>query len=487
MRCAISLLLCTGKLRTSSSLFTSITTPNVAYISNPRHFSFTPISSHMSSQASSTSSLSAPAAAAATAEPQQQQYFRKDGTPIVQCHPDQYESLFADKVATLKGLIGWEGPVDQFDSPRSHFRMRANFNIWHDTPKDKFNPKGAFFAMYDDAIPRVPSEIKDFPRGTHRMNELMEAIRSAFEEFPVLFKFAFEIRFVTTQTSDAVIVICYKKPMPAEWKVAAEEVATRLKIKIIGRARKVKEVAGGSENILEVYKVDGAEYKMLQTEGAFSQPNAKVCEKMLTWATEVTCDSGSADLCELYCGGGTFTAALAKNFRRVLATEMSSASVKLAHETFAMNGIENIKIARLSSEEFSEAYFSGRSFRRLEEAGINIKDYNISTVLVDPPRAGCDAETCKMMCDFDRIVYISCNPVTLARDLKILTTTHDIVRVAAFDQFPYTHHLEGGVYLVKKPVDGTGTGTAASTVTTIAAVATSAEDEDGPDNKKQRV
>ncbi len=47
-------------------------------------------------------------------------------------------------------------------------------------------------------------------------------------------------------------------------------------------------------------------------------------------------------------------------------------------------------------------------------------------------------------------MYVSCNPVTLARDLDVLATTHSVLRVAAFDQFPYTHHLESGVVLVKK-------------------------------------
>lgn len=55
-----------------------------------------------------------------------------------------------------------------------------------------------------------------------------------------------------------------------------------------------------------------------------------------------------------------------------------------------------------------------------------------------------------MISIFDKIIYISCNPETLARDVKKLLVTHEIIKVAAFDQFPYTHHLESGVFLVKK-------------------------------------
>lgn len=70
-------------------------------------------------------------------------------------------------------------------------------------------------------------------------------------------------------------------------------------------------------------------------------------------------------------------------------------------------------------------------------------------------RAGLDLKTCELITKFDKIVYISCNPETLARDLNIITKTHKIVRAAAFDQFPYTHHLECGIYLVKKDIDDT--------------------------------
>lgn len=209
----------------------------------------------------------------------------------------------------------------------------------------------------------------------------------------------------------------------------------------------------GDETIEEIYTVHGRELKYYQTEGAFSQPNAKVCENMLEWACSVTADSNGRDLLELYCGGGTFTAALATNFKKVLATEISKASVELALRTFKANKVDNIKVVRLSSEEFSEAFEGNRVFSRLEENGIKFADYDFSTVLVDPPRAGLDAATCVLLCRFDKIVYISCNPETLARDVAVMSATHTLERVAAFDQFPYTHHLEGGVLLIKKVVN----------------------------------
>jgi tRNA (uracil-5-)-methyltransferase len=74
----------------------------------------------------------------------------------------------------------------------------------------------------------------------------------------------------------------------------------------------------------------------------------------------------------------------------------------------------------------------------------------LNTVFVDPPRAGLDEHTEKMVAAFDSIIYISCNPETLAANLAHICQTHNISRFAMFDQFPYTHHMECGVFLERK-------------------------------------
>lgn len=152
-----------------------------------------------------------------------------------------------------------------------------------------------------------------------------------------LFDSLFEVRFVTTLSQQAVIVLLYKRPLSPGWQSAAEAASIRLNAKIVGRSRKVKQVAGGEETVVETLLVHGREFKYLQTEGAFSQPNAVVCQKMIEWALDRTAGSAERgeDLLELYCGGGTFTVALAQNFRNVLATEISKASVALAQVSYS--------------------------------------------------------------------------------------------------------------------------------------------------------
>ena len=101
----------------------------------------------------------------------------------------------------------------------------------------------------------------------------------------------------------------------------------------------------------------------------------------------------------------------------------------------------------MSAEEFVQGLQEIRTFNRLKD--VNLKDYNFDTIFMDPPRSGLDDTTRALAKDFEQIIYISCNPETLYRDLIELTKTHEIVKFALFDQFAYTNHIESGVILKK--------------------------------------
>ncbi|TMP74045.1 tRNA (uridine(54)-C5)-methyltransferase TrmA, partial [Pseudoalteromonas ruthenica] len=108
-------------------------------------------------------------------------------------------------------------------------------------------------------------------------------------------------------------------------------------------------------------------------------------------------------------------------------------SVHSAQFNIAANKVDNLDILRMSSEEFTQAMKGERSFSRLN--GIDLKAYNCQTILVDPPRAGMDELTCRLVANYDNVIYISCNPDTLERDLDLLCETHKVSRIAIFDQF----------------------------------------------------
>ena len=222
--------------------------------------------------------------------------------------------------------------------------------------------------------------------------------------------------------------------------------AQNINVHLIGRATKTK-IMLDQDYIDERLPVAGKEMVYRQVENSFTQPNAAMNVQMLEWALKAT-EGSKGDLLELYCGNGNFSLALARNFERVLATEIAKPSVAAAQYNIAANHIDNVQIIRMAAEEFTQAMNGVREFNRLQ--GIDLKSYQCETIFVDPPRSGLDSETEKMVQAYPRILYISCNPETLCKNLETLSQTHKVERLALFDQFPYTHHMECGVLLTAK-------------------------------------
>ena len=283
---------------------------------------------------------------------------------------------------------------------------------------------------------------------------------AAMQANPVLATRWYQVEFLATLSGEMLVTMVYHRPLDDAWEAAARQLQTALGIHVIGRSRGQKRVLSQDFVIerLEIPGPDGAPpapFLYRQPEGAFTQPNARMCERMIGWACEAVQQAGispASDLLELYCGNGNFTLPLSRRFRRVLATEVSKTSVQAAQWNISANGADNIRIARLSAEEFTEAFNGSREFRRLQEQQIDLAEYGFSTVFVDPPRAGVDDDTLKLLARFDRIIYISCNPETLRANLDALLQTHTVERAALFDQFPFTGHIESGLLLHKKAV-----------------------------------
>jgi tRNA (uracil-5-)-methyltransferase len=289
-------------------------------------------------------------------------------------------------------------------------------------------------------------DISEFPIGSELMNRLMTELMTEINANEILRTKLFQIDFLTTLSGQALISLIYHRKLDDGWTKAARELQTKLNIYIIGRSKGQKIVVE-QDFVVEELTAAGKKFRYQQIESGFTQPNARVCEKMLTWAVNKSQNWGG-DLIELYCGNGNFTIPLAQNFNHVFATELAKPSVKSALYNMELNEVTNVAIARLSSENFSQAMDKVRSFRRLEE--INLDSYEFTSIFVDPPRSGMDPHTTSITQRYENIMYISCNPVTLRENLKTMTLTHEITQVALFDQFPYTHHMEVGVTLKKK-------------------------------------
>ncbi|CAM3910620.1 tRNA/tmRNA (uracil-C(5))-methyltransferase [Vibrio aerogenes CECT 7868] len=355
-----------------------------------------------------------------------------------------YLEQLEKKVSTLKNMFAdFNAPeLEVFDSPEKHYRMRAEFRVWHEG-------EDLYYIMFDQTT-KQKYRVDQFPAASLLINQVMPALIEKIKATDILRHKLFQVDFLSTLSGEILVSLLYHKPINDEWDEQARHLRQQLiqdgfQINIIGRARKIKKVLE-RDYVTETLSVYGQPFIYQQVENSFTQPNGKVAEKMLEWAVDCTRES-QGDLLELYCGNGNFSLALAQNFNRVLATELAKPSVQSAQYNIAANHIENVQIIRMSAEEFTEAMEGKREFRRLKDANIDLQGYQCETIFVDPPRSGMDIDTCKMVQKYPRILYISCNPETLRQNLEVLNQTHKISRFALFDQFPYTHHMEAGVLL----------------------------------------
>ncbi|HEY0210973.1 tRNA (uridine(54)-C5)-methyltransferase TrmA [Acerihabitans sp.] len=356
-----------------------------------------------------------------------------------------YQNQLAEKAARLNALMtAFQAPeAEIFRSPAEHYRMRAEFRVWHDE-------QDLYHIMFDQQT-KERIRIDHFAAGGELMNRLMVAVMDALRPSPVLRRKLFQLDYLTTLSGEAVVTLIYHRPLDDEWREHAGELRDRLRtegfaVNLIGRASKTK-ICLDRDYADERLPVAGRDIIYRQIENSFTQPNAAVNIQMLEWAISAT-ERAQGDLLELYCGNGNFSLALARNFNRVLATEIAKPSVAAAQFNIAVNHINNVQIIRMSAEEFTQAMRGAREFTRLKD--IDLASYRCETIFVDPPRSGLDDATVKLVQAYPRILYISCNPESLCRNLETLVQTHTIERLALFDQFPYTRHMECGVLLTAK-------------------------------------
>ena len=167
---------------------------------------------------------------------------------------------------------------------------------------------------------------------------------------------------------------------------------------------------------------------------AFFQANAEIVESMIEFAVSPYSGESAVDL---YCGVGLFTLPLARRFKRVVGVEASHVASKYARRNVANGGLTNTSIV---SESVT-------AWMKFQSKSIGPVDF----VLLDPPRVGAESVVVKGILDLKplRICYVSCDPATLARDLKkLIAGGYRVDSILGFDMFPQTHHVETVVHLI---------------------------------------
>lgn len=196
---------------------------------------------------------------------------------------------------------------------------------------------------------------------------------------------------------------------------------------------------------------------------SFYQVNPVQTEKLYRTALEFADLSGDEVVWDLYCGIGTISLFLARQAKKVYGVEIVPEAIENAKENARLNGIGNAKFFCGAAEEVVPELLGDGSANGSENVGFGTAaadsgnsqvPVRAEVVVVDPPRKGCDAvllDTIEKMAP-QRIVYVSCDPATLARDVKVLGEKgYEVKRVRVVDQFFWSGHVETVCLLSRKP------------------------------------
>lgn len=179
----------------------------------------------------------------------------------------------------------------------------------------------------------------------------------------------------------------------------------------------------GKENIIA--KIGDISY--LVSPNSFFQVNLEGMEKLYNQVKKYCDLKGNEKVLDLYCGTGTIGLYLSNTCREVLGIEINASAIEDAKKNQKYNHITN---ARFICGDV------GSSIHNL--------DFQPDVVVVDPPRAGLDRKTVDNLLEWEtkKIIYVSCDPMTLGRDLQLLQEKYDIIEITPVDMFPQTYHVE---------------------------------------------
>lgn len=174
----------------------------------------------------------------------------------------------------------------------------------------------------------------------------------------------------------------------------------------------------GENHFIEI--VNGILYEV--SYDSFFQVNLSVAQKLF----DIVKDNATGNILDLYCGVGALSLQASKKATSVIGVEIVKNAV--------INAINNRKINKINNAEFILKDLSD---------GLNLEK-PIDTVIIDPPRSGVDSKTMNYLTNnlVSKIIYVSCDPITLARDLKILSNYYDVASITIADMFSYTYHVE---------------------------------------------
>ncbi|MDA8423506.1 MAG: 23S rRNA (uracil(1939)-C(5))-methyltransferase RlmD [Nitrospiraceae bacterium] len=335
------------------------------------------------------------------------------------------QDILQDTLTRIGGITA-RRPLPILPSPRTdHYRLRTQFNVRIVDGKQRigFFRQGSYSLIeVDDAFLIDPI-----------INRTLKAVRANAERLPQLS----EIHINATPSGEVHLLLFSEQAALPAMNTFFEQMRKAVPsiIGITGFAQKRKAFALGKNQLaLELGRL-----KFLVTEGNFYQVNWEQNRNMVATVLDFCGLTGKETVLDLYCGIGNFSLPLAGKAKNAIGIESGYAAIEDAKANAKLNKITN---AEFIADDLQ------KGLKTLME-----RKMRADVVVLDPPRAGATLKTLERVLAFvpQKIVYVSCNPSTLARDLKFFHLFgFRLDRLQPVDMFPYTYHIECVAEMVRE-------------------------------------
>ena len=314
--------------------------------------------------------------------------------------------------------------VTLLTSPQAHYRCRCVLSIDHTISPPKWT-------LYDESAQKIVHVDEHHPSCQLYMQSILDAMPIVLSNITanvasVLFLYAM---------GSGELLICLNSASPIipdePWISSLQ--SSLPNANLIMRTRGSCHVIGRPFVTDKITLQNGKTITLRHVDNQFSNPNPYIATKCLNWLIDQVTRYQPKMITEMYSGDSHHTCAIAPLVESVTCVEIQERLVQAARLNVESNGLINVEIVNCDCSKFSRG----------------VKG-DIEFALVDPPRAGLDQVTLKMLGQRALvIVYISCNPEALVVNMRSLTSTHRVDSICVMDHFPRTGHFEVGIVLVR--------------------------------------
>ena len=352
----------------------------------------------------------------------------------------------------MQPIIGMEEPY--------HFRNKAQYPIQED---EQGNPIAGFYALRSHRVVEsnrcylgvdVNEEILAIVKDYMRANKV-----SAYDETTgkgLLRHVLIRVGFSSKEVMVCLIINGSTLPAANDLIMRLQQVEGMTSISVNSNTRRDNVIMGnvtktlwGSDYITD--SIGGVQFQIQPR--SFYQVNPVQTEKLYGKALEYANLTGQETVWDLYCGIGTISLFLAQKAKTVYGVEIVPEAIEDAKRNAALNGMDNAHFYVGKAEEVLPEYYEQGSIHGEKIAAADEQLKAPDVIVVDPPRKGCDEKCLSTMVQMapKRIVYVSCDPATLARDLKFLCAEgYELQEVTPVDQFGHSLHIENAVLLTRR-------------------------------------